>query len=126
MILADYVARFLRMQGVDHVFGLPGGESVVLIEALRSAGIEFVLFGHETSAGYAADVTGQLTQRPGVCLSTVGPGAVNLAAAAAAATLERSPMLAITADIDSTWPERVAHMKVDPGKLFSSEAKGSF
>jgi len=126
MMLADYVAQFLRMQGVGHVFGLPGGESVTLVEALRTKGIEFVLFSHEAAAGYAADVTGQLTQRPGVCLSTVGPGAVNLVAAAAAATLERSPMLAITADIDSTWPDRVAHMKLDLNRLFGSVTKGSF
>jgi len=126
MMLADYVAQFLRMQGVGHVFGLPGGESVTLVEALRTTGIEFVLFSHEAAAGYAADVTGQLTQRPGVCLSTVGPGAVNLVAAAAAATLERSPMLAITADIDSTWPDRVAHMKLDLNRLFGSVTKGSF
>jgi thiamine pyrophosphate-dependent acetolactate synthase large subunit-like protein len=51
MILADYVAHFLRIQGVNHVFGLPGGENVTLIEALRTAGIDFVLFGHEAEAG---------------------------------------------------------------------------
>jgi acetolactate synthase-1/2/3 large subunit len=81
---------------------------------------------HEAAAGYAADVTGQLTGKPGVCLSTVGPGAANLVAGAAAATLERSPMLAITADIDSGWQSSVAHMKLDLTKLFGSVAKGSF
>lgn len=126
MILADYVAQFLKIQGVTHVFGLPGGENVAFIEALRLAGIEFVLFSHEASAGYAAVVTGQLTNSPGVCLSTVGPGAANLAAAAAAATLERSPMLAITADIDSTWRGRVTHMNLDLPTLFSPITKGSF
>ena len=126
MLLAEYVAHFLRLQGIHHVFGLPGGENVTLIEALRKAGIDFVLFSHEAAAGYAAEVTGQLTGKPGVCLSTVGPGAVNLVAAAAAATLERSPMLAITADIDSTWPDRVAHMKLDLSRLFVSVSKGSF
>jgi len=126
MILAEYLAQFLRAQGVTHVFGLPGGENVAFIKALRFAGIEFVLFSHETSAGYAAMVTGQLTNSPGVCLSTVGPGAANLTAAAAAATLERSPMLAITADIDSTWYGRVSHMELDLPALFSPVTKGSF
>lgn len=126
MNLAEYVAQFLKAQGVKHLFGLPGGENVAFVEAVRQTGIRFVLFHHEAAAGYAADVTGQLTGKPGVCLSTVGPGAANLVAAAAASTLERSPMLAITADIDSGWKSRVAHMKLDLPALFGSVAKGSF
>jgi acetolactate synthase-1/2/3 large subunit len=126
MNLAEYVAQFLKAQGVKHLFGLPGGENVAFLEAIRQAGMQFVLFHHEAAAGYAADVTGQLTDKPGVCLSTVGPGAANLVAGAAAATLERSPMLAITADIDSSWQSSVAHMKLDLTRLFGSVAKGSF
>lgn len=126
MNLAEYLAQFLKAQGVNHIFGLPGGENVAFVEAVRQSGIQFVLFHHEAAAGYAADVTGQLTDKPGVCLSTVGPGAANLVAAAAASTLERSPMLAITADIDSGWKSRVAHMKLDLPALFGSVAKGSF
>lgn len=126
MNLAEYVAQFLKTQGVKYLFGLPGGENVAFVEAIRQAGLQFVLFHHEAAAGYAADVTGQLTDKPGVCLSTVGPGAANLVAGAAAATLERSPMLAITADIDSGWKSRVAHMKLDLSTLFGSQTKGSF
>ncbi len=125
MNLAEFVSQFLTINGISRVFGLPGGENVVFIEALRKTGIYFVLFHHETSAGFAAGVTGQLTGLPGVCLSTVGPGAVNLVASAASATLERSPMLAITADIDTDWQPRVAHMKMDLFRLFSAVAKES-
>ena len=126
MNLAAYFAQFLQQQGVTHVFGLPGGENVTVLEAMRQQGIEFVLTHHEATAGFAADVVGQLTDRPGVCLSTVGPGAVNLVAAVAGATLERSPMLAITAEIDSRQKEDVTHMKVDLNDLFASVTKGSF
>jgi acetolactate synthase-1/2/3 large subunit len=125
MNLAEYVAQFLAINGVSRIFGLPGGENVLFIEALRRAGLEFVLFHHEAAAGFAAGVTGQITGRPGICLSTVGPGAVNLVAAAAAATLERSPLLAITADIDSAWQPRVRHMKLDLARLFEGVVKES-
>lgn len=124
--VADYLADFLRQQGVRHVFGLPGGENVPVIEAMRRADIAYVLVHHEAAAGFAADVTGQLTGRPGVCMSTVGPGAVNLLATAAGATLERSPMLAITADIDAGLQSRVTHMKLDLPALFGAACKASF
>ncbi len=126
MNLAEYLALFLKRQGVSYLFGLPGGENVTVIEALRQAGIEYVLVHHEATASYAADVTGQLTDRPGICMSTAGPGAANLAAAAAAATLERSPVLALTADIDLGRRARISHMKLDLVALFGAVTKGSF
>jgi len=126
MTLADYLAQFLKIQGVTHIFGLPGGENVAIIEAMTQIDLEYILFHHEISTGFAADVTGQLTEIPGVCMSTSGPGAVNLAAVAASATGERSPMLAITADLDSRWQDKTTHMRVDLPALFSSVTKGSF
>lgn len=124
--VADYVAEFLITEGVKRVFGLPGGENVPLLDAFRRVDLPFVLTHHEAAAGVAADVTGQLTDIPGVCLSTVGPGSVNLVAAAAAATLERSPVLAITADIDTRVKDDVIHMKVDLNAMFGAVCKGSF
>lgn len=126
MTVADYLVGFLREGGVARVFGVPGGENVPVIEALRRAGLAYVLFHHEAAAGYAAGVTGRLTDVPGVCMSTVGPGAMNLVAAASAATLERVPLLAITADIDSGWKHRATHMKVDLAAVFAPAGKASF
>ena len=126
MNLAYFTAQFLKINNVRRVFGLPGGENLLLLDALADSSIEFILVHHETAAGFAASVTGDLTGVPGVCLSTSGPGAVNLVAAAAAATLERSPMLAITADVDSTWQERVQHMKLNLSRLFDGAVKASF
>ncbi len=124
--VADYTARFLKWKGVTHVFGLPGGENIPMLEAFRQAGLRFILMHHEACVGFAADVTGQLTDRPGVGLSTVGPGAINLLAGATGATLERSPMLALTAEIDPELRGRVTHMKIDQSALFSLGVKGSF
>lgn len=126
MNVAGMVALFLRDKGVNHIFGLPGGENVALLDAIRREGIKFVLTHHEAPAGFAADVTGQLTGQPGVCLATGGPGAVNLLAAAAAATLERSPVIAITAEVDLGWQPRVTHMQIDLNRLFAPVVKGSF
>jgi acetolactate synthase-1/2/3 large subunit len=126
MNVADFLARFLSTAGATRVFGLPGGENVPVIEAFRRAGLEYVLVHHEATAGFAADVTGQLTGRPGVCMATVGPGAMNLLSTAVSATLERSPVLAITADIDPDLLPRVSHMRVDLSALFGAGTKGSF
>lgn len=123
--VAAYLATFLHERGVSRVFGLPGGENVPVLEALRQTGIDFVLVHHESAAGFAADVTGQLTDQPGVCLATVGPGAVNLVATAAGATLERSPVLAITAVIDPTLRPHVTHMKADLHDMFLAACKRS-
>jgi len=126
LTMGELVADFLKTRGVTHIFGLPGGENVPLLEAFRQAGLLFILTHHEASAGFAADVTGQLTGTPGVCLSTLGPGAVNLLAGAASATLERSPMLAITAEVDSDLKNRVTHMQVDLHAIFGPVTKGSY
>ena len=71
---AEVLARTLRRAGVEVMFGLPGGEILDFIEAARQAGIRFVLTRHEATAAFMADVTGQILRRPGVCVSTLGPG----------------------------------------------------
>ena len=73
------------------MFGLPGGEILDFIEAARREGIEFVLTRDEGTASFMADVTGQIQRKPGVCVSTLGPGAVNMTLGVANAYLERSP-----------------------------------
>src|SRR5262245_61819064 len=86
---AAVVARTLADAGIDRVFGLPGGEVLVLIDELRRAGIDFVLMRHEANAGIAAAVYGKLRGRPGVVLTTLGPGAANLMLPIASASLEQ-------------------------------------
>src|SRR6187551_3841964 len=78
MITAAAVARSLAEAGIDRVFGLPGGEVLVLIDELRKAGVDFVLMRHEANAGIAASVYGKIKRQPGVVIATLGPGAANL------------------------------------------------
>ena len=71
---ADILARTLRDAGITRMFGLPGGEILDFMDAARHAGIEFLLTRHEAAASFMADVTGQISRRPGVCVATLGPG----------------------------------------------------
>jgi glyoxylate carboligase len=96
MKAAKMLVRCLENEGVERVFGVPGEENLDLLEALRSAAIELVLTRHEQPAAFMAATYGRLTGRPGVCLSTLGPGALNLATGAAYAHLGAMPMVLIT------------------------------
>ena len=76
---ADLIVATLRANGITRGFGIPSGNVLPLMEAMRTGGVEFVLTAHEGSAGFAADVTGRMTGAPGLCIATLGPGATNLA-----------------------------------------------
>ena len=93
---SDLFVRALEAEGVDHVFGIPGEETLALLESLRTSRIRLVLTRHEQAAGFMAATWGRLTGRTGVCLATLGPGATNLVTAAAYAQLGAMPMLMIT------------------------------
>ena len=93
---SDVFVRALENEGVQYVFGVPGEENLDLLESLRTSAIRLVVTRHEQAAGFMAATYGRLTGRPGVCLSTLGPGATNLVTAAAYASLGGMPMLMIT------------------------------
>lgn len=93
---SDIVVRCLESEGVEYVFGIPGEENLSLLESLRESPIRLVLTRHEQSAGFMAATYGRLTGRAGVSLSTLGPGATNLATAGAYAYLGGMPLLMIT------------------------------
>src|SRR5215831_11969926 len=107
--VAAATARALADAGIDRVFGLPGGEILVLIDELRRAGVEFVLMRHEANAGIAAAVYGKLRRQPGVVLSTLGPGAANLMLPLSSAYLDQEPLLAISAQIPDDYPATHTH-----------------
>ncbi|HLJ60510.1 MAG TPA: thiamine pyrophosphate-binding protein [bacterium] len=122
---AEAIAATLAEAGIETAFGLPGGEITVLLDACRKHGIRFFLTGHEASAAFMADVTGQITGRPGVCLATLGPGAVNLSLGVANAFLERSPVLAITAQLSTVLEDHFPHQRLPLDRFFGTIAKGS-
>jgi acetolactate synthase-1/2/3 large subunit len=120
------MAETLAERGVDYVFGLPGGEIVAFIDACRRAGLRFLLTGHEASAAWMAQVVGQITGVPGVCASTLGPGASNLVTGVANAWLDRAPMIAVTAQIPQSRIATMTHQRLALEDMFSPITKGSF
>jgi acetolactate synthase-1/2/3 large subunit len=120
---AAYTAAFLVARGIRRVFGLPGGDNLRLIEALRQAGIDYVLVHHEAAAAFMADADGQLEGRPGVCMSTLGPGAVNLLGGVANSYRERAPVVAITADLDAAERPWRTHQEIDLNALYRPVTK---
>jgi acetolactate synthase-1/2/3 large subunit len=96
MKVSDLFVAALVNEGVDRIFGIPGEENLAVVEALRTSPIELVVTRHEQAAAFMAATYGRLTGRPGVCLTTLGPGALNLTTGAAYALLGAMPMIMIT------------------------------
>ncbi|MBU6392138.1 MAG: biosynthetic-type acetolactate synthase large subunit [Planctomycetes bacterium] len=94
-ILLDALIR----EGVEYVFGIPGGANLPLFDALYESSIKFILTRHEQGAGHAADGYARATGKVGVCLATSGPGATNLTTAIATAYMDSIPMVAITGQV---------------------------
>ncbi len=93
---SDLLVAALENEGVERIFGLPGEENLAVVESLRHSKIELVLTRHEQAASFMAATQGRLTGSPGVCLSTLGPGALNFTTGAAYAYLGAMPMIMIT------------------------------
>jgi acetolactate synthase-1/2/3 large subunit len=115
---AEVLAATLRDAGVERMYGLPGGEILAFIEAARQVGIEFILVRHEAVAAFMADVSGQIERKPGVCVSTLGPGAMNLTLGVANAFLDRSPLIAITATMSTAAAPYATHQQLDLNAVF--------
>lgn len=96
MKASDLLVKALENEQVEFVFGIPGEENLDLLDSLKNSSIRLILTRHEQGAGFMAATYGRLTGKPGVCLSTLGPGATNLVTAAAYAQLGGMPMMMIT------------------------------
>ncbi len=97
LTVARSIVECLENEGVEYVFGLPGEENLHMIDAFADSSIRFITTRDERGASFMADTYGALTGTPGVCLATLGPGAINLMLGIANAQLDSHPMLAITA-----------------------------
>jgi acetolactate synthase-1/2/3 large subunit len=93
---SDLLVAALENEGVDRIFGIPGEENLDVVESIRKSSIKLVLTRHEQAAAFMAATYGRLTGRPGVCITTLGPGALNLSTGAAYALLGAMPMIMIT------------------------------
>jgi acetolactate synthase-1/2/3 large subunit len=110
---SDLFVECLEAEGVKHVFGIPGEETLDLNESLSKSSIDFVPVRHEQGGAYMADVYGRLTGHAGVCLGTLGPGALNLVTAVADAYLDRAPLVALTGQGDLERMHKESHQYID-------------
>lgn len=116
--VSDQLAEALAARGVRHAFGMPGGATVPLLAAFERVGIRFVLVRHEGAAGFMADAAHQVTGAPGVCVSTLGPGATNLLTGVTGAHLERSRVLAVAGQCSPDIEPTYTHQIIDQLALF--------
>jgi len=93
---SDLLVQALESEGVEYIFAIPGEENLDVLNSLRNSKIKLVITRHEQAAGFMAATYGRLTGRAGVCLTTLGPGALNLTTSAAYADLGAMPMVMIT------------------------------
>ncbi|HXW96884.1 MAG TPA: biosynthetic-type acetolactate synthase large subunit [Gemmatimonadales bacterium] len=111
---AHLLCRLLEEQGVDLVFGYPGGAIMPFYHALpESPGLRHVLVRHEQAAAHAADGYARASGRPGVCVATSGPGATNLVTGLATAQMDSSPVVAITGQVPRAMIGRDAFQETD-------------
>lgn len=96
MKASDLLVKALENEQVEYIFGIPGEENLDFLDSLKSSSIQLILTRHEQGAGFMAATYGRLTGKPGVCLSTLGPGATNFVTPAAYAQLGGMPMMMIT------------------------------
>src|SRR6201993_3813213 len=93
---SDLLVTVLENEGVQRIFGVPGEENLDVVESLHHSKIELIVTRHEQAAAFMAATYGRLTGHPGVCMSTLGPGALNFSTGAAYALLGAMPMVLIT------------------------------
>src|SRR3989304_3277150 len=108
-ILVDALIR----EGVEYLFGIPGGVVLPLFDVLFESPIKFILTRHEQGAGHAADGYARATGKVGVCLATSGPGATNLVTGIATAFMDSIPIVAITGQVRTSVIGNDAFQEVD-------------
>src|SRR6059058_5983459 len=121
--VARLMVDCLVNEGVEYVFGLPGEENLQLVDGLVDSPIRFVTTRDERGAAFMADTYGALTGKAGVCLATLGPGAINLMLGVANAQLDSHPLVALTAQAGLDRLYKESHQVVDLVSLFRPVTK---
>jgi len=121
--VAQLLVSCLENESVEYVFGLPGEENLQVIDAIASSSIRFITTRDERGAAFMADTYGALTGKAGVCLSTLGPGAINLLLGVANAQLDSHPLVALTAQAGLDRLYKESHQVVDLVSLFRPVTK---
>jgi len=123
MKAANLFVKCLENEEVEYIFGIPGEENLDIMDALLDSDINFITTRHEQGAAYMADVYGRLTGKPGVCLSTLGPGATNLVTGVADANMDNAPLVAIAGQAGTTRLHKESHQVVDLVSMFKPITK---
>jgi len=110
---SEILLESLVHQKVDVIFGLPGGAILPLYDAMYSAGIRHLMMRHEQAAAFAADGYARVTGKPGVCLSTSGPGATNMITALTSAMMDSVPVVALTGQVPANLIGKDAFQEAD-------------
>jgi acetolactate synthase I/II/III large subunit len=113
MLGAEALIKALEKEGVDIVFGLPGGANLPIYDALVDANLRHILVRHEQSAAHMADGYARIKRKAGVCFATSGPGATNLVTGIATAYADSSPMIAITGQVPLAMIGKDAFQETD-------------
>ncbi len=123
---ADLVAQRLYEAGCRHAFGMPGGEVLTLIDALRRAGIAFHLVKHENSGGFMGEGVHHVDGAPVVLVATVGPGLMNAVNVVANAEQDRVPMIVLTGCVDADEALSYTHQVLDHRAVLGPITKATF
>ena len=126
MTAAGAIATGLANAGCRHAFGMPGGEVLVLLDALVEAGIDFTLCKHENAAGFMAEGSWQATGAPGILLTTIGPGLANGVNSIANAFQEQVPLIVLSGCIAPDMASRFTHQVIDQTALLAPITKAQF
>ena len=110
---AKILIESLKKQGIEVMFGYPGGVVLPIFDALYDSDIKFILTRHEQGAAHAADGYARATGKVGVCLATSGPGATNLLTGLATANMDSVPVVAFTGQVKTTLIGNDAFQEVD-------------
>lgn len=125
MKVSELFVKCLEKEGVTTVFGLPGEENLPVLDALTNSSIRFITTRDERGAAFMANAWGRLKKIPGVCLSTLGPGATNMLTGIADALLDFSPLVAITAQVPHSKVHKEYHQYIDILSLMKPVTKWS-
>ena len=117
----DVLIRCLLEENVKYMFGIPGGQLLSMYDAImrwgREKGIQTIMFRHEQAAAHAADAYARVTNKPGVCCGTVGPGATHLVPGIGTAWSDNIPVIAIVPQVLSKYEDSFFLRKLRPNHL---------
>jgi len=116
---SQIIKEQLKKEGVEYIFGLPGGPELPLLnELIDDSSLRFVLNRHEQASAFMADAYARVTGKIGVCMATIGPGATNLTTGIASSFLDSIPLLAITSYIYRTSEGKGDFQEIDQVSIF--------